>query len=271
MWWPPWYAPRSSAPTPGPVGGVRTRHDRGSTATRRRPRAARGRRRARRLSAVDGPCPLPQSHRGGRLRAVHRGALRRRHRGPRRRCVGARRGAEGGSATLPGAAPRRGDRRLTSGSRRVIVPDQPQPQEIGALTGAVGPDRRTFVKGLVVGSVFAAPVVSSFTMSGVEAVFGSKAGATVLMSNANTSGPRYPLTGRCGRVTANGMAFTASAGGSRQVTLGVPIGALPLLTQVCVFVGTPITFSGLFPGGDTPQSPFAVNRAGPNPPPPLIL
>ena len=151
------------------------------------------------------------------------------------------------------------------------MPDQPQPQEIGALTGAIGPDRRTFVKGLVVGSVFAAPVVSSFTMSGVEAVFGSKAGATVLMSNANTAGPSYPLTVRCGVVTANGLAFTASAGGSRQVTLGVPIGALPLLTQVCVFVGTPSTFSGLFPGGDTPKSAFAVNWVGPNASAPIML
>ncbi len=142
------------------------------------------------------------------------------------------------------------------------MPDQPQPQEIGALTGAVGPDRRTFVKGLVVGSVFAAPVVSSFTMSGVEAVFGSKAGATVLMSNANTAGPSYPLTVRCGVVTANGLAFTASAGGSRQVTLGVPIGALPLLTQVCVFVGTPITFR---------KSAFAVNWVGPNASAPIML
>lgn len=35
----------------------------------------------------------------------------------------------------------------------------------------VGIDRRRFVKRLVVGSAFAAPVVSSFSMSGVNAVF----------------------------------------------------------------------------------------------------
>ena len=41
------------------------------------------------------------------------------------------------------------------------------------LEKAVGPDRRTFIKRLLVGTAFAAPVVSSFTMTGVGAVFGS--------------------------------------------------------------------------------------------------
>jgi hypothetical protein len=41
------------------------------------------------------------------------------------------------------------------------------------LERAISPDRRTFVKRLVIGSVFAAPVVASFTMSGVQAVLGA--------------------------------------------------------------------------------------------------
>ena len=41
------------------------------------------------------------------------------------------------------------------------------------LEKAVGSDRRTFIKRLLIGSAFAAPVVSSFTMTGVGAVFGS--------------------------------------------------------------------------------------------------
>ena len=36
-----------------------------------------------------------------------------------------------------------------------------------------GQDRRTFIKRLVVGTAFAAPVVSSFTMAGVSAITGS--------------------------------------------------------------------------------------------------
>ena len=41
------------------------------------------------------------------------------------------------------------------------------------LEKAVGSDRRTFIKRLLIGSAFAAPVVSSFTMTGIGAVFGS--------------------------------------------------------------------------------------------------
>jgi hypothetical protein len=50
------------------------------------------------------------------------------------------------------------------------------------LEQAFDPDRRTFIKRLVAGA-FAAPVVASFTLSGVEAVFGSAAGARVLGGN----------------------------------------------------------------------------------------
>jgi len=40
---------------------------------------------------------------------------------------------------------------------------------------AFEPDRRTFIKRLVIGTAFAAPVISSFTMAGVSAVTGSSA------------------------------------------------------------------------------------------------
>jgi len=58
------------------------------------------------------------------------------------------------------------------------------------LERAVGPDRRTFVKRLVVGTAFAAPVVASFTMSGVGAVFGGNTPSGV--QNPNTSDPEVP-------------------------------------------------------------------------------
>jgi hypothetical protein len=53
------------------------------------------------------------------------------------------------------------------------------------VEGAVGPDRRSFIKRLVVAGAFAVPVVSSFTMMGVDGVFGGSAGAQV--SNPNTT------------------------------------------------------------------------------------
>jgi hypothetical protein len=49
-----------------------------------------------------------------------------------------------------------------------------------------GQDRRTFIKRLVIGTAFAAPVVSSFTMAGVSAITGS---STPKGINPNTTDP----------------------------------------------------------------------------------
>ncbi len=153
----------------------------------------------------------------------------------------------------------------------MTVPDDAAPREPDALRDAVGPDRRAFVKGLVVGSVFAAPVVSSFTMSGIEAVFGSKAGATVLMSNSNTAGPSYPTLVTSGLVTLTGLALTAGGPHNTQVTLGVPAGALPVTTRVSVYTGNPASFASRFPAGNTPESAFAVAWLGPSATSPIML
>ena len=83
--------------------------------------------------------------------------------------------------------------------------------EFEALDGAVGPHRRDFLKGLVLGAAFASPLVSSFTMSGVESVIGDAAGATTLMSNSNTAGPNYTTLIRCGDFTAAGGTVTGTA------------------------------------------------------------
>lgn len=37
---------------------------------------------------------------------------------------------------------------------------------------SIGPDRRAFIKRMVIGVAFAAPIVSSFTMGGVKGAFG---------------------------------------------------------------------------------------------------
>jgi hypothetical protein len=76
--------------------------------------------------------------------------------------------------------------------------------DIEPLNDAVGPDRRTFVKALVVGTVFAAPIVSSFTMSGIESVFGGAAGASMAMSNTTASPVGFAALIAIGNTNADG-------------------------------------------------------------------
>ena len=67
----------------------------------------------------------------------------------------------------------------------------------GAL-GGVDPDRRAFLKRVAIGSAFAVPVVASFSMSGVQAVYAqsttasgavSAGGATASTSTTTTTNP----------------------------------------------------------------------------------
>lgn len=62
------------------------------------------------------------------------------------------------------------------------------------LEKAVGHDRRTFIKRLVVGTAFAAPVVSSFTMAGVQATFGSPRTGLVNPNTTTTTAPAVAST-----------------------------------------------------------------------------
>ena len=81
---------------------------------------------------------------------------------------------------------------------------------------AVGPDRRTFVTRLVIGTAFATPVVSSFTMSGVQAVFGSSPRPITGASNGNTTGPQPPAHFTeeliCGFVSKGGLTLEVDDG-----------------------------------------------------------
>jgi hypothetical protein len=51
----------------------------------------------------------------------------------------------------------------------------------------VGDERRTFLKKLVVGTAFAVPVVSSFTMSGVQAVYAQTAASSAGVNSGNAT------------------------------------------------------------------------------------
>lgn len=139
--------------------------------------------------------------------------------------------------------------------------------EFEALDGAVGPHRRDFLKGLVLGAAFASPVVSSFTMSGVQSVVGDAAGATTLMSNSNTAGPKYPTQITCGNVIAAGGTVTGTAtlnGHTVTATLVVPAGAFSGTVRFCLWLGDPPSFTSVVPAGFTPKSPVGVSWIGPN-------
>jgi hypothetical protein len=149
------------------------------------------------------------------------------------------------------------------------------------LEGAVGPDRRTFVKRLVLGTVFAAPIVSSFTMSGVEAAFGSEPRSTALASNANQT-PQYPKTVQCFIVNAN-QPFDVTFQDlvppvpNPPVTLRLqvpfavfPQHVLPNNTTICVYRGDLNALQSVVGPGQTPVSAYSVKWDTPtqgNPPP----
>ena len=154
-------------------------------------------------------------------------------------------------------------------------------EEAASLEGAVGHDRRTFIKRLVIGSVFAAPIVSSFTMSGIEAAFGSSQRSTAMVSNANTT-PQYPTTVQCFVVTANttfDVTFQDNVPPipSPPVTLRLqvpfrPAGQhnLPNGTTICVYRGDLVALQSSVPPGQIPVSAYSVKWDTPtsgNPPP----
>jgi hypothetical protein len=133
------------------------------------------------------------------------------------------------------------------------------------LERALGPDRRTFVKRLVIGTAFAAPVVSSFTMSGVKAVFGSTPEMVTAGLGCNTTAPPAPsgfpteLTCFC----VDTAAFTGGVDlefddGGVALNLVMPAGALAIDTVVCIYRGDNASLAPLFPAEFPPLSSYAV-------------
>jgi hypothetical protein len=137
------------------------------------------------------------------------------------------------------------------------------------LERAVGPDRRTFIKRLVIGTAFAAPVVSSFTMSGVQAVFGAKAGAILGLANSNCTvppaPPNYPRPIDTFAVGVGGLDVTVPDDGV-TLHLVVPAGALPPGTCISIYGADLAALQPLVPSGETPVSGYAVVWGGKGPP-----
>jgi len=134
-------------------------------------------------------------------------------------------------------------------------------EELGPLEKAVGPDRRAFLKGLVIGGAFAVPVVSSFTMSGMQSVFAATPGSTTIAANTNTSPPtplnNFPTEVACFTVTLTGLDVTTTDG-AVQLHLVVPAGALPAGSSVCIYRANLAAFDSVVPSGQTPVSGYGV-------------
>jgi hypothetical protein len=132
------------------------------------------------------------------------------------------------------------------------------------LERAVGPDRRTFIRRLVVGTAFAAPVVASFRMSGVTAVLG---GDRIMgVGNANTTAPpgpgEYPTQLICGRIVDVTVPFTLDFDdGPVHLHVEVPAQSLPgggNGTIICIYKGDLGTLDDDVPDGEFPRSAYAV-------------
>ena len=133
------------------------------------------------------------------------------------------------------------------------------------LEGAIGPDRRTFIRRLVIATAFAAPAVTSFRMSGVEAVFSG--GRVMGLGNVNTTPPpgpnQDPTQLLCGEVTAIGLTLDVDDG-PVHLHLVVPPGALPERvipnrgSIVCIYKGDLVALANDVPAGQTPVSAYAV-------------
>jgi len=133
------------------------------------------------------------------------------------------------------------------------------PDRHDAIDQAVGPDRRTFVKRLV-GTAFAAPMVASFTMSGIEAVFGSGP-RSAFAAAPNTSTPKrseYTTSIGCVMLASNVGQTTSFSDGPRSVLLMVPNQAFGRPTTVCVYRGDLLQLVDDVPGGEVPVSAYGV-------------
>jgi hypothetical protein len=147
------------------------------------------------------------------------------------------------------------------------------PEESEALEGAVGADRRAFIKRLILGGVVAYPVVSSFTMSGIGATFGSSTRSTTVAATCNSSPPAppssYPITVACFCLTTT-AAQTLNATDTNGVTLALtlPANAMHAGSNICIFRGNLTALGSQVPAGQVPVSAYAVkwNNPGGNTP-----
>ncbi len=114
----------------------------------------------------------------------------------------------------------------------------------------------------LVGTAFAAPMISSFTMSGIGAVFGDSTGSLVGAVAPNTSPTKrsdYPTGIGCLRLTQANVGNIAQFNdGPRNIKLTVPNSAFRRPTTVCVYRGNLTALADDVPSGETPVSAYSV-------------
>lgn len=138
--------------------------------------------------------------------------------------------------------------------------------DVSEFEEAVGPDRRTFLKRLVVGAAFAAPVVSSFTMSGVKSIFASTPRSTTMLGNSNTTippvaTPNFPTeVGLCYTVPEKDPIDypVTDFDGTVKIRLTGLAGALPPGTTICIYRANLTALNSVVPAGQTPVSGYSV-------------
>ena len=146
---------------------------------------------------------------------------------------------------------------------------------VDALDDAVGPDRRTFLR-RAVAAAFVAPTVTSFTMSGIAAVFGwapdkttlgASPNCTTLAINPNGTSPPAPSgyeTFGCFTYTGGQGTINFSSGPDENPSLTFPtVGILPFGTRICVYKGDLDALAPTMPAGHTLLSAWAILWHGP--------
>jgi hypothetical protein len=107
-------------------------------------------------------------------------------------------------------------------------------EDLDRAAESVGDDRRAFLKKMVVGSAFAVPVVSSFSMAGVQAAFAqtpplspgrSGTGGTTSETGATTT----TTEGNTTTTTTEGNTTTTTQGNTTTTTQGNTTISIPSL------------------------------------------
>lgn len=98
----------------------------------------------------------------------------------------------------------------------------PVSNEFDAALDGVDPDRRSFLKRVVIGTAFAAPVVASFTMSGVQAVYAQSTTASGAVSGGGTTATSTSTTTTTNPNQTTPSTTTTTSGNQPPVPSSVP-------------------------------------------------
>jgi hypothetical protein len=106
-------------------------------------------------------------------------------------------------------------------------------EDLDRAAESVGDDRRAFLKKMVVGSAFAVPIVSSFSMAGVQAAFAQtpplSPGRPGTGGTTPETGETTPETGATTTTTEGNTTTTTTQGNTTTTTQGNTSISIPSL------------------------------------------